>query len=234
MKIALPLLFTLSLGIVPCTVAAKTILQIPDNVDVFAINAQPPEKASGLFPSNKEELDNGINQIVFKYSPAFEIGKDIQHAYSQVIIAKFKASDTQLHFKLPSYRSLTQARQKIDHMQWALVDAQGNNVVIAEDTLQKNGIQVGRDYVQEVQHYNTGAGIAAIHVSAVSDIQDTAAPSPQPAKSAKQNVPATQVMSTSQPLTSANSPNLSQLKHWYQKSTDQERKAFRKWIIDQE
>ncbi|QMV14929.1 DUF2057 family protein [Vibrio spartinae] len=233
MKIALPLLFTLSLGIVPCTAAAKTVLQIPDNVEVFAINAQPPEKASGLFPSNKEELDNGINQIVFKYSPEFEISKDIQHAYSQVIIAKFKASDTQLHFKLPSYRSLTQARQKIDHMQWALVDAQGNNVVIAEDTLQKNGLQVGRDYVQEAQHYNAGSGIAAIHVSAVSDIQDTAATSPQPAPSAKHNAPATQITPSKQ-LTSASSPNLSQLKHWYQKSTEQERKAFRKWIIDQE
>ncbi|KUI98675.1 DUF2057 family protein [Vibrio sp. MEBiC08052] len=226
MKIALPLLFTLSLGIIPCTVAAKTVLQIPDNVDVFAINAQSPEKASGLFPSDQEELDDGVNQIVFKYSPAFEIGKDIRHAYSQVIIAKFKASDTQLHFKLPSYRSLTQARQEIDHMQWALIDAQGNNVVIAEDTLQKNGLQVGRDYVQEVQHYNAGSGVAAIHISATS---------PQPATSARQHtISATKVPVASTPITSADSPNLAQLKRWYQKSSEQERKAFRKWIIDQE
>ncbi|WNJ94798.1 DUF2057 family protein [Vibrio ruber] len=227
MKIALPLLVALSLGMMPYTVTAKTILNIPANVDVLAINAQPPEKASGLFPSDTETLDDGVNQIVFKYSPAFEIGKDIRHAYSQVIIAKFKASETQLHFELPSYRSLTQARQEIDHLQWALVDEQGNNVVIAEDTLQKNGLQVGRDYVQEAQHYNAGSGIAAIHISATS---------PQPATPAKQHpLSATKVptASTTQ-LPSADSPNLAQLKHWYQKSSEQERKAFRKWIIDQE
>ncbi|MDW6093325.1 DUF2057 family protein [Vibrio rhizosphaerae] len=234
MKIALPLLFTLSLGMIPCTAAAKTVLQIPDNVDVLAINAQAPAKASGLFPSDTEELNDGVNQIVFKYSPAFEIGKDIRHAYSPVIIAKFKASDTQLHFQLPSYRSLTQARQEIDHLQWALVDAQGNNVIIAEDTLQKNGLQIGRDYVQEAQHYNTEAGIAAIDVSPAPTTHAVAVSTPQSASSAqKTHVSATKAPTPSKPL-SADSPNLTQLKRWYQKSNQQERKAFRKWIIDQE
>ncbi|MDW6001307.1 DUF2057 family protein [Vibrio mangrovi] len=229
MKTSLSLLLTLSIGVISYTAVAETVLQIPDSVDILAINAKQPEMASGLFPSDKETLKNGVNQIVFKYSPAFEIGEDIRHAYSPVIIAKFAASDTNLHFKLPSYRSLTQAREEIGHMKWTLVDDNGNNVVLAEDTLHKNGIQVGRDYAQEAQNYNAGSGIAAIHSDVAPEAQNITTLQ-QPVKQ-HHSVP---VATPSAKQAHADTPNVTQLKRWYQKATEQERKVFRKWIIDQE
>ncbi|MBF9000007.1 DUF2057 family protein [Vibrio nitrifigilis] len=217
------LLLALSIGI-PFTAMADVTLQIPEDVDVLAINSHQPEKSSGLFGSDEETLKDGLNQIVFKYSPSFMVGTDLKQAYSDVYVAKLDAKDTKLSFKLPDYKSINDAREHIDNMQWSLVDSQGNNVVIAQDKLKKNGIQLGRDYVAEVKEYNLNGGVAAMSTVLVI---------------ASQTQPVTKASSTSTKVTQAPESNMSvsnlnQLKAWYKKSSQQERKAFRKWIIDQE
>ncbi|WP_342607242.1 DUF2057 family protein [Vibrio tritonius] len=217
------LLFALSIGI-PFTAMADVTLQIPEGVDILAINSQQPEKSVGLFASDEETLKDGLNQIVFKYSPSFMVGTDLKQAYSDVYVVKLNAKDTELSFKLPDYRSVNEAKEHIENMQWSLVDKQGHNVVVAQDKLKKNGIQIGRDYVAEIKEYNLNGGIAAMNSALVIADQD--------------HVATTVVSNSTQvnkaPVVNTTVSNLNQLKAWYKKSSEQERKAFRKWIVDQE
>lgn len=71
-------------------------------------------------------LKDGTNQIVFRYIPTFDDGDDVKKVYSDTIIAKFESENATLHFKIPSYRNIKEANEKIQTMEWQLVDEKGN------------------------------------------------------------------------------------------------------------
>ncbi|EKZ9177477.1 TPA: DUF2057 domain-containing protein [Vibrio vulnificus] len=162
MNIIKPLTCLLAMSISGMATAAVT-LHVPDDVTLFVANGQKAKLSGSLFASSKTiELPNGENQIVFQYEPYFSQGNDRIGVESNVIIAKFSASDTDLNFELPKYRDHRVAEQEIKQMQWQLVDEQGAAVTKSEDKLVKSGMQIGRDYAREAADYNQTGGIAAI------------------------------------------------------------------------
>ncbi|HAV6899962.1 TPA: DUF2057 domain-containing protein [Vibrio vulnificus] len=162
MNIIKPLTCILAMSISGLATAAVT-LHVPDDVTLFVANGQKAKLSGSLFASSKTiELPNGENQIVFQYEPYFSQGNDRIGVESNVIIAKFSATDTDLNFELPKYRDHRVAEQEIKQMQWQLVDEQGAAVTKSEDKLVKSGMQIGRDYAREAADYNQTGGIAAI------------------------------------------------------------------------
>ncbi|EPT8341778.1 DUF2057 domain-containing protein [Vibrio vulnificus] len=162
MNIIKPLTCILAMSISSLATAAVT-LHVPDDVTLFVANGQKAKLSGSLFASSKTiELPNGENQIVFQYEPYFSQGNDRIGVESNVIIAKFSATDTDLNFELPKYRDHRVAEQEIKQMQWQLVDEQGAAVTKSEDKLVKSGMQIGRDYAREAADYNQTGGIAAI------------------------------------------------------------------------
>ncbi|HAS8161396.1 TPA: DUF2057 domain-containing protein [Vibrio vulnificus] len=162
MNIIKPLTCLLAMCISGMATAAVT-LHVPDDVTLFVANGQKAKLSGSLFASSKTiELPNGENQIVFQYEPYFSQGNDRIGVESNVIIAKFSATDTDLNFELPKYRDHRVAEQEIKQMQWQLVDEQGAAVTKSEDKLVKSGMQIGRDYAREAADYNQTGGIAAI------------------------------------------------------------------------
>ncbi|EJA3102199.1 DUF2057 domain-containing protein [Vibrio vulnificus] len=162
MNIIKPLTCLLAMSISGMATAAVT-LHVPDDVTLFVANGQTAKLSGSLFASSKTiELPNGENQIVFQYEPYFSQGNDRIGVESNVIIAKFSATDTDLNFELPKYRDHRVAEQEIKQMQWQLVDEQGAAVTKSEDKLVKSGMQIGRDYAREAADYNQTGGIAAI------------------------------------------------------------------------
>ncbi|MCA0768580.1 DUF2057 domain-containing protein [Vibrio vulnificus] len=162
MNIIKSLTCILAMSISGLATAAVT-LHVPDDVTLFVANGQKAKLSGSLFASSKTiELPNGENQIVFQYEPYFSQGNDRIGVESNVIIAKFSATDTDLNFELPKYRDHRVAEQEIKQMQWQLVDEQGAAVTKSEDKLVKSGMQIGRDYAREAADYNQTGGIAAI------------------------------------------------------------------------
>ncbi|EKO5174015.1 DUF2057 domain-containing protein [Vibrio vulnificus] len=162
MNIIKPLTCLLAMSISGMATAVVT-LHVPDDVTLFVANGQKAKLSGSLFASSKTiELPNGENQIVFQYEPYFSQGNDRIGVESNVIIAKFSATDTDLNFELPKYRDHRVAEQEIKQMQWQLVDEQGAAVTKSEDKLVKSGMQIGRDYAREAADYNQTGGIAAI------------------------------------------------------------------------
>lgn len=138
----------------------------------------------------------------------------MRRVYSDIVVTKFSVADTTLTFDLPEYRRLSQARKEIKTFEWALKDASGKPIELVSDKLDSNGVQLGRNYIQDVLDYNQKGGVAAIPVVGYTYAKSL------PVSAEQQTVIDTE--------------NVAQLKLWYSKSTPEERKAFRKWVVDQD
>lgn len=192
-------------------VHAEVKIPIPDSVNLLVVNSLKPEiEKGGLFDSDTLVLPDGENQIVFKFQPGVMENDTLRRVYSDVIVVKFSAQGDELKFVLPEYRDLNQARNEINDFEWSLVDSQDKALDVKKEPLSTTGVQLGRNFIEDVMDYNMRGGVAAITTGAVA------------AKSLPVNAQA-----------KPDSENIAQLKAWYLKANEQERKDFQVWLIDQ-
>ncbi|WP_295891967.1 DUF2057 family protein [uncultured Vibrio sp.] len=145
---------------------ADVTIQVPDTVDLLVANGEKPELSGGFFSSSKTlTLPDGENQIAFRYTVNFDKSNDRITVEGDTVIAKFNAQDAELTFDLPSYRNEREAKAQIKDLEWALIDQTEQAVDVQQDKLMKEGMQIGRDYLREVEDYNRAGGIAAVAVA---------------------------------------------------------------------
>lgn len=139
--------------------SAKVTMEIPDTIDLLVVNGSSPKLSGGFFDATKKlELEDGEQQIVFRYSPYFSQGNDRIIIDSEVVIATFDAANQELRFDMPKYRDAPQATKAIKTMQWQLLDQQGKAVELRQDRLIKEGMQIGRNFEFETAEYNKKGG----------------------------------------------------------------------------
>lgn len=143
--------------------SAKVTMEIPDTIDLLVVNGESPKLSGGFFDATKKlELEDGEQQIIFRYSPYFSQGNDRIIIDSEVVIATFDAANQALRFDMPKYRDAPQATKAIKTMQWQLLDQQGKAVELRQDRLIKEGMQIGRNFEFETAEYNKKGGGAAL------------------------------------------------------------------------
>ncbi|EGU34296.1 DUF2057 family protein [Vibrio scophthalmi] len=194
---------------------ADITLNLPDNIDLLVVNQAKPDVNGGLFSSAKSvTLPDGENQIVLRYQPYFTKGNDRHIVEGEAIIANFSAENTTLDFVLPEYRNERDAENNIKKLELGLVNQQGQSIEIVQDVLQKDGLQLGRDYVIESKLYNESAGVAALSssVAAVAMTNSTAN-----TKAVKVNANTAEEM----------------LHFWYQKADDKTKAKFKQFVNQQ-
>ncbi len=213
-------------GFFSLSALANVELLADPHLDLLVINGQRPEVTSTLFSSTqKATLPNGENQIVFRYTYAYTRGKNYESTDSHVIVAKFNAADTKLQFNFPEFKNIRDAEKHMDSLNWSLIDTRSNRTVkVAEDKLLKEGLQIGRDYVQETENYNIAGGPAAVtskreHLIAASIAE----------RSAKTAATPVQV---SEPTTAQSNANTAEemLYFWYQKADAETQARFKAYI----
>ncbi|MFG0606816.1 DUF2057 family protein [Vibrio mimicus] len=220
-----PLIVGLMLSFSASYALADVTLKVPENIDLLSVNMQKPKTEGGLFGDKTVTLKDGINQIVFRYIPTFDVGDDVKKVHSDAIIAKFESQNEELSFQLPNYRTMKEANEKISGLEWQLIRQDGQSITVVEDKLLNPGVQWGRNYSQEATEYNQNGGIAAIGYLnvVVANNAQLAATKPQ-----------TIATDVSAAGNAEVSNNLVQLQLWYSKASKEERKAFKKWMVDQE
>lgn len=222
MKLIKPLTCALALAMSGMAFADVTVT-VPDDVSILAANGEKVKLSGGFFASERSlTLPDGVNQVVFRYSPYFSQGNDRLSVESDVIVTRFDAADAELSLQVPEYRDLRQAEDKIKDLDWKLIDASGNAIAVEQDKLIKPGMQIGRDYVREVEDYNKTGGVAAIGV-ATAAVQPVTLPAKIPADM-KQTKPATM---------KADSTAEEMLHFWYQKADAETQARFKDYINQQ-
>lgn len=162
MKLIKPLSYFLAI-VFSATATAKITIEVPSSIDVLVVNDAKPNTSGSLFSSTKSlELEDGQNQIVFRFEPFFNEGNDRVIVESDVVIAKFTTQEKELAFSLPEYRDAKVAQKNIKSFEWSLMDKNGSVVKVDQDRLIKQGMQIGRNYYQETTEYNRTGAIASI------------------------------------------------------------------------
>ena len=172
-------IFALTIAnVVAAPVIADVTLHLDPNMELLVANGEEV-KHNGSFTDSEGTvtLPNGENQIAFRYSYLFEDGSDDREVVeSDVFIAKFSAQDTELSFLFPTFRSVRDAEEKIQDLQWSLNDIKANKAVtVGKDKLFYDGFQFTRDFVREVEDYNKTNGLASVSLSNVANATPTEA-----------------------------------------------------------
>jgi hypothetical protein len=221
MKLIKPLTCALALAMSSMAFADVTV-SVPDDVSVLAANGEKVKLDGGFFASERTlTLPDGVNQVVFRFTPFFNKGNDRVSVESDVIVTSFTSSDSKLALQLPEYRNLNDAEDNIKDLDWKLVDASGNAIAVKQDKLIKEGMQIGRDYVREVEDYNRTGGVAAI-AAAGAMVQPMTLPAEIP-EDMKQARAAVKADSTAEEM----------LHFWYQKADAETKARFKAYINQQ-
>ncbi|EGQ8447649.1 MULTISPECIES: DUF2057 domain-containing protein [Vibrio] len=223
MKLIKPLTCALALAMSGMAFADVTV-SVPDNVSVLAANGEKAELSGGFFASERTlTLPDGLNQVVFRFAPYFNQGNDRLSVESDVIVTRFDATNTELTLQMPEYRNLRDAEEKIKDLDWKLVDDSGNAIAVDQDKLLKPGMQIGRDYVREIEDYNQAGGAAAVAFAGAATMQPVTLPAKVPADMKQVRATAVKADSTAEEM----------LHFWYQKADAETKARFKKYVNQQ-
>jgi uncharacterized protein YccT (UPF0319 family) len=196
----------LTLALVPLLVSlacADNTLVLPKNLKALAVNGENASQTGTL------TLPNGVNQLALRYDTSFGRGLDAETAQSEVIVALFEANNQQLRLSIPTIKKELHLKNFNRNPQIRITTAGGQNIEVQTDVLKKDGIQIFRDYEQELVKFNKSDSPAAV-------------------------APAMQTM---MPALGANGQShadaAKMLMYWYQQADPATREMFKAWIMQQ-
>ncbi|MGF1705955.1 YccT family protein [Enterovibrio baiacu] len=195
--------------------STATELDVGQRVELMVLNGEKVADKSAT-----HILLEGKNQIVVRVYGSFRSGSDEELVTSSPYIFTFdsiKNSDT-ISLSLPSkINNLRKVEKALlsGEFGWVLLE-DGKNLSYSVDKLPGNGGFIPYSNIESlVSDYNKSKGIS-ISSLGLEDLNETAVTV----------LESGEIEITGDPIT--------QLKLWYTKATKEERKTFRKWMIDQE
>ena len=199
---------------------ADVELSMPSNSELLVVNGNEVSTQDTL------KLQNGINQIAFRYTGRYQHQGSQTQFQSDVIIIKFNEKNAELALTLPRIRSSSAADKFNQSPKVMLVDANDQSIHFEQGKLIKEGLQLGRDYAEEITAYNLTEqsaslqlqpeGIAATQIVTAPIVASITQAAPKP------NMP---------PVEKSEQINVGQmLDFWYQQADEETREAFKKRI----
>ncbi|RTR36477.1 DUF2057 domain-containing protein [Shewanella canadensis] len=200
---------------------AEPTLSFPNSAELLVVNGKATESDSPV------TLSEGKNQIVLKYNTSFRQQGQQKRFSSEAIILSFEASNQTYKLILPKLKSSSDADKFNSTPAIKLSDNKGQAVNYDTDILTKEGLQLGRDYSDEISLYNQSGANAAVNHFSVEK---------QTAKVHSADVVATTALAkssvnkqaTTQSKEIPDQINVGQiLDFWYQQADEETRKAFK-------
>ncbi|MBE1274842.1 DUF2057 domain-containing protein [Enterovibrio baiacu] len=198
----------------PAFTVSSATLSMQNGVELLALNGKKTESKN-----NPIALRDGKNQIVIRVYKEFSKGSNSDLFSSSPYILTFDEQGADIVVALPGrindYRKVEKEFRSKDKQHFELKMG-ASNLQYTSDPLRGNGGFIPYSNLEElIAIYNQDNGIA-VSREAVVDLQEAAV-------TVQENG---EVEITGDSIT--------QLKLWYTKATKEERKTFRKWMIDQE
>ncbi|MGS0692513.1 DUF2057 domain-containing protein [Shewanella sp. 30m-9] len=204
---------------------ADVTLSMPSNSELVLVN--------GIETSGHEtlKLDNGTNQIAFRYQGRYQQQGSQTQFQSDVIIIKFDETNAELSLTLPRIRSNSAADKFNQSPQISLEDANKQVINFEQGKLIKDGLQLGRDYKTEMAAYNLTQQSASLKLQAPPEATVQAVTPAIIAAQASSPTTATATATAAQPNNQINVGQM--LDFWYRQADEATRKAFKKRIENQ-
>jgi len=207
---------------------AEPALSFPNSAELLVVNGKSTEADSPV------TLREGKNQIVFKYNTSFrQLGQQKRFS-SEAIILSFEASNQTYNLILPKLKSSNDADKFNSTPAITLSDSKEQAVSYDTDILTKEGLQLGRDYSDEMSVYNQSEASAAVSSIAIvkqaAKVQSTEVVTTSASTTAKTEV---NKQATTKDNQIPDQINVGQmLDFWYSQADEETRKAFKARIKD--
>ncbi|WP_076415493.1 DUF2057 domain-containing protein [Shewanella sp. UCD-KL12] len=205
---------------------AQVSLTLPKTVEVLVVNGVVTEDQHEL------TLEDGNNQIVFKYNTSFRLQGQQKRFTSEAVILTFNSQDAALKLSLPRLRSESDADNFNKRPEMTLTDEADAEVQYKSDLLLKEGIQLGRDYDIEIAAYNTSSAPAVLP-NLVEESSHTPSVLPATALTASEKSVPTKDTSIAAQKNSVEKEQINvgqMLDFWYSQADEETRKAFKQRI----
>lgn len=219
-------------------VCAEVLLQLPSDVELLTVNGQKPLSTSPV------TLSDGLNQIAFRYNAQYRKQANSVRYQSDVLIIRFNETDQALQLELPNIDSAKAAKQFDESPSLTLLDKHNQVISFDQDRLVKNGLQIGRNFEQEIFQYNQGQHPASITLAAVQSQPQVSATTRAPTLPAAAVAPSTAITASAATSTAAvtqgtvpDSPTQAEISHmldyWYHLADDTTKAKFKAKINGQ-
>jgi uncharacterized protein YccT (UPF0319 family) len=187
-----------------------------DGISILFVNGQEAESKI-----DANEIGTGFNQVVIRMDKNMASGSNSDVFTSKPYVVTFESNGSNVEIDHPVARSKRQAEIAFEgnNPQWTLVQG-GTPIEYKQEVLKgKSGFFPYNDLDELMAEYNRERGISFDNGEILEKpVEAQAAVIQQTSAMAPAELP----------------ENLEQLKAWYLKASEEERKAFRRWMIDQE
>lgn len=211
--------------------ASATEFKVPNIYEILVVNGQ--ESGNAFFKNDRSITlaDEGKQQVVLRFAAQRGVvnTEDMRGiAKSQPIVLTFSTDGlSQVSVEKPHLYTARSVDKYAKNPVFTLVDQDGKSVPLVQDELFKEGVQLTRDYEQEVKAYNQSNGIAAL-VMSEAVIEPPKAPMvTEPTEAAASPAPSTPSSATT------TSSIFEMTQQTFTQLSDAEKKAFLQWAVGQ-
>jgi len=181
-------------------------------------------------PYHTLPVSTGINQIVVQFQG--EVGSslddDAEIGYSEVFVIKFEANTRPLKMVIPRIKHSRDLDTLNNTANIQILDAGGQMIPTEIAILEKEGVQILRDFEKEILAFNKTDSPAAVTViPPVSNIRTSPAISSKPVTALK---PAPKKQVNRMPEINQSNVAESMLMYWYNQADEETRNKFKHWI----
>lgn len=148
---------------------ADTKLHVAEDVFLIAVNGKKISKGHPLYRKNPVTLDNGINQLLVQFNAGIEEQDDddgLRYQRTEASVLVFDSSDQRLTLQAPLITTEAELDNFNKTLNWILKSKQGKSIPLKTAVLEKDGVQIGRDFERELEIFNeTQSTAALVHLS---------------------------------------------------------------------
>ena len=208
-------------------------LLTPKNVDIEVVNGQKAGLGATTFT-----LKAGNNQVAFEVDQLIRTSGDTERFTSDPIVISFTLEgDQDVTLGTPNFRNIKEARAFEKNPQPILTDSKGTAIEYKLSVLKREGLQFGRNLVEEVNGFNLTDDPAAVAEFAPAIyIRGVSSQTQAQMNAAVQiaNMQQAQQTALTPAAAAGNSMSTKMLQYWYNQASREDREAFMTWIQQQQ
>lgn len=220
----LKLIATLCALVMPLTAFSATF-EIPRPYVLLLLDGQPA-KSNMLNSKQQVTLDAGQHQLVLQFEGSFRDQSESRLIRGEPVVFNLKAqADDQLAIQFAYPRNFQEAEHYLKQQKLQVINRHGQPASQVDYFVlpTKEGLQIGRDYQQELTDLGKAFQQTSMPTTATAVAATAAAAAVQPAGGQAGSVPVAKSEQT-----------LEMLKYWYNQADSKTRKDFQHWVISQQ
>ncbi len=144
-------------------VTADTKLHLDEDIFLIAVNGKKVDKSHDLYRKNPLTLSNGVNQLLVQFNAEIEIDDDLRYQRTEASVLVFESKDQVLKLDAPQISNEAELEAFNKDPSWALSGEGAKEASLKVALLEKDGVQIGRDFERELELFNETQSTAALN-----------------------------------------------------------------------